>query len=43
MKACDNDNCPIEWFHYTCVGLDAPVKGKWYCPSCQASKNIVDK
>jgi hypothetical protein len=26
--------CPIEWFHFECVGLTAPVKGKWYCPVC---------
>ncbi|KAI8922422.1 inhibitor of growth proteins N-terminal histone-binding-domain-containing protein [Powellomyces hirtus] len=34
MIACDNDDCPIEWFHYACVGLSAPPKGKWYCPTC---------
>ncbi|KAH6560416.1 hypothetical protein BASA62_010426 [Batrachochytrium salamandrivorans] len=34
MIACDNDDCPIEWFHYTCVGLTDPVKGKWFCPIC---------
>lgn len=21
MIACDNDDCPIEWFHYGCVGI----------------------
>ncbi len=20
MVACENDACPIEWFHYECVG-----------------------
>ena len=25
MIACDNPGCPIEWFHFQCVGLvDAP-------------------
>ncbi|KAL2916250.1 hypothetical protein HK105_204341 [Polyrhizophydium stewartii] len=33
-KICDNDDCPIEWFHYLCVGLTDPVKGKWFCPIC---------
>ena len=22
--------CPIEWFHFQCVGLAAKPKGKWY-------------
>jgi hypothetical protein len=34
MIGCDNPECPIEWFHFECVGLQAPVKGKWYCPLC---------
>lgn len=34
MVACDNDNCKIEWFHYECVGITDPPKGKWYCPDC---------
>merc|ERR1719228_605385 len=31
MVACDNEDCPYEWFHYPCVGVTAPPKGKWYC------------
>lgn len=34
MIACDNDNCPYEWFHWDCVGLVEPPQGKWYCPTC---------
>lgn len=34
MVGCDNDKCPIEWFHYGCVGLVEAPKGKWYCPQC---------
>jgi len=37
MVACDNSDCPYEWFHYPCVGITAPPKGKWYCQPCQAS------
>ncbi|KAL7742997.1 hypothetical protein ACLKA6_011362 [Drosophila palustris] len=37
MVACDNDACPYEWFHYQCVGITQPPKGKWYCPKCTAS------
>lgn len=24
--------CPLEWFHYPCVGITTSPKGKWYCP-----------
>ncbi|KAI8590156.1 hypothetical protein BDZ88DRAFT_415724 [Geranomyces variabilis] len=34
MVACDNPTCAIEWFHYACVGLIHPPKGKWYCSAC---------
>lgn len=36
MIGCDNPDCEVEWFHYPCVGLDAPPPGKWFCPDCQA-------
>jgi len=35
MIACDNPECPIEWFHITCMGLSSIPKGKWFCPKCQ--------
>jgi len=38
MVACDNDDCPIEWFHFGCVGLTTKPKGKWYCPRCRAER-----
>jgi inhibitor of growth protein 5 len=34
MIACDNKDCPIEWFHFPCVDLKSKPKGKWYCPEC---------
>ncbi|RWS14695.1 Inhibitor of growth protein 3-like protein [Dinothrombium tinctorium] len=34
MVACDNADCQYEWFHYGCVGITQPPKGKWFCPSC---------
>ncbi|TRZ04246.1 hypothetical protein DNTS_029929 [Danionella cerebrum] len=34
MIGCDNSDCPIEWFHFACVGLTTKPKGKWYCPRC---------
>lgn len=36
MVKCDNPKCPIEWFHFHCVGLRNLPKGKWFCSSkCQ--------
>lgn len=35
MIACDAHDCVIEWFHFECVGIMDPPKGKWYCPDCK--------
>lgn len=35
MISCDNDSCPIIWFHGDCLRIRRPPKGKWYCPSCR--------
>ena len=37
MIACDNSDCPIEWFHTKCLKLKSLPKGKskWYCPDCR--------
>lgn len=37
MIGCDNMDCPIEWFHFNCVGLTTKPKGHWYCPKCDSS------
>lgn len=34
MVMCDNKQCSIEWFHFTCVGLKRKPRGKWLCPNC---------
>lgn len=34
MIACDNDQCAIEWFHYSCVGL-VEEPSEWLCRQCQ--------
>ncbi|CAF1099720.1 unnamed protein product [Adineta steineri] len=34
MIACDNPTCRREWFHYPCVGIITPPKGKWFCTEC---------
>ncbi|VDD95764.1 unnamed protein product [Enterobius vermicularis] len=38
MVMCDNKDCPIEWFHFGCVGLKETPKGKWYCSRCFSEK-----
>ncbi|XP_064608857.1 inhibitor of growth protein 1-like isoform X2 [Liolophura sinensis] len=43
MIGCDNDDCPIEWFHFNCVGLTTKPKGKWFCPKCRGDKPNVKR
>lgn len=43
MIGCDNDLCPIEWFHFNCVQLTGKPKGKWFCPKCRGDKPTVMK
>jgi inhibitor of growth protein 4 len=40
MIACENPDCPIEWYHIGCVGIPEGQlpKGKWYCPKCAAGR-----
>lgn len=35
MVACDNEDCPHEWFHWECVGLTQEPKGRWLCEHCR--------
>ncbi|KAI4860938.1 inhibitor of growth proteins N-terminal histone-binding-domain-containing protein [Hypoxylon rubiginosum] len=43
MVACDNPDCPYEWFHWTCVGLKSEPEGRWYCPTCDESTTMKKK
>lgn len=43
MICCDNDLCPIEWFHFSCVSLLSKPKGKWFCPRCRGDRPSVMK
>eukprot|EP01039_Chlorochromonas_danica_P009121 gene9123-10070_t len=38
MIACDNEHCPIEWFHYSCVNLTRKPRNSWICPICSNKK-----
>ena len=35
MVLCDNEECPIKWFHFDCLRIRCPPKNHWYCPSCR--------
>lgn len=37
MVACDNEDCPIQWFHFKCVSItEAPPDGvQWLCRDCK--------
>ncbi|KAE8541790.1 hypothetical protein D1P53_001963 [Cryptococcus gattii VGV] len=39
MIGCDNDECPLEWFHLPCIGLENPPTGKWLCDLCTPKTN----
>ncbi|XP_052863123.1 inhibitor of growth protein 2-like [Anopheles cruzii] len=43
MILCDNDLCPIEWFHFSCVSLISKPKGRWFCPKCRGDRPNVMK
>lgn len=44
MILCENDLCPIEWFHFSCVSLQSKPKGRWYCPNCRGDRpNVMNK
>ena len=45
MIGCDNPDCPIEWFHMTCLGMTTIPKGKskWYCPDCRKLPQFLKK
>eukprot|EP00602_Paraphysomonas_sp_CaronLab_P002966 CAMPEP_0185031834 /NCGR_PEP_ID=MMETSP1103-20130426/19502_1 /TAXON_ID=36769 /ORGANISM="Paraphysomonas bandaiensis, Strain Caron Lab Isolate" /LENGTH=163 /DNA_ID=CAMNT_0027567489 /DNA_START=184 /DNA_END=675 /DNA_ORIENTATION=- len=38
MVECENEDCPIEWFHFECVGLTKETQPEvWYCKACAAN------
>ena len=34
MVACDNESCPIKWFHLPCLEMAVAPAGRWMCPTC---------
>jgi inhibitor of growth protein 3 len=43
MVACDNETCPYEWFHMSCVGLKSVPNGEWFCQICVPRKEQPNK
>ena len=44
MIGCDNEQCPYEWFHLSCLKLKHLPKAKiWYCPDCHKLKKAAAK
>lgn len=43
MICCDNSNCSIQWFHFSCVAIDHSPKGKWFCPNCRGDRSNIMK
>lgn len=41
MVACDNQNCPIVWFHLSCVDLQHATAKEdfWICSRCSSQKH----
>ncbi|KAL1303423.1 hypothetical protein AAFC00_006813 [Neodothiora populina] len=42
MIACEKEDCPYEWYHFSCVGLKEAPKGEWICPECRESSPASD-
>ena len=38
MVGCDNEECPIEWFHFDCVGVTEEV----LLLPCMSNNNNID-
>lgn len=35
MIQCDNDNCPIQWYHAACLNEMVDVSKDWLCEKCR--------
>jgi hypothetical protein len=41
MICCDNESCPIQWYHGRCIGLTRSPRGKWLCATCKPAKKTT--
>ena len=42
MIACDNSDCPYEWFHLECLGMMRAPESTWYCSHCRRVAQLRD-
>ena len=38
---CDSGSCPVQWYHWECVGITKEPVGDWVCPRCSAGASKV--
>ncbi|KAJ8727567.1 hypothetical protein PYW07_001686 [Mythimna separata] len=38
MIGCDGPYGMRQWYHFACVGITTPSKGKWVCPNCDETE-----
>jgi inhibitor of growth protein 3 len=45
MVACENEDCPYQWFHTGCLNMKkVPDEDEdWYCPTCREKPEIIEK
>ncbi|KAL2403943.1 hypothetical protein ABEF95_007788 [Exophiala dermatitidis] len=45
MVACENDDCPYQWFHTGCLNMKkVPDEDEdWYCPTCREKPEVIEK
>lgn len=40
MIRCENPECPVGWYHFTCVGLSVAPKTEWMCMHCRTDPAV---
>ncbi|KAM0800209.1 hypothetical protein BDR22DRAFT_889576 [Usnea florida] len=40
---CDNDDCPVSWYHWECVHVTEEPAGTWLCPKCSPNASFYVK
>ncbi|ORY76566.1 hypothetical protein BCR35DRAFT_267424, partial [Leucosporidium creatinivorum] len=38
LIGCDNEECRIQWYHPSCVGLKGVPNDDWTCAECSRSE-----
>ena len=43
MIGCDNLECEVEWFHFSCLNLSSAPEGVCFCPNCRGNYSTKRK